>query len=62
MGFCNCFMLCCALLCFNSSFLIILIEKRELIALFVFLVSRDCCFALLHDVTGLSTVCDCVNF
>ena len=28
-------------------------------ALFVFLVSRDCCVAIPHDVTGLSGVCDC---
>ena len=26
---------------------------------FVFLVSRDCCVALLHDATSLSAVCDC---
>ena len=28
-------------------------------ALFVFLVSRDCCVAPPHDATGLSAVCDC---
>ena len=28
-------------------------------ALFVFLVSRDCCVALTHDAMGLSAVCDC---
>ena len=28
-------------------------------ALFVFLVSRDCCVALPHDAMGLSAVCDC---
>ena len=35
--------------------------KRELVALlalFVFLVSRDCCVALSHDAMGLSAVCD----
>ena len=62
MRFCNCSMFCCALLCVHSSFVIISMEKRELIALlclFVFLVSRDCCVAFPHDTTGLSAVCDC---
>ena len=63
-GFCNCSMFCCALLYVHSGFAIILIGKRELVALlcftlFVFLVSRDCCVALTHDVTSLSAVCDC---
>ena len=48
----------CALICVHSSFVIILIGKRELVALFVFLVSHDCCVALPHDATGLSAVCD----
>ena len=52
-------MFCCALLCVHSSFAIILIGKRELFALLIFLVSRDCCVALPHDATGLSAVCDC---
>ena len=53
-------MFCCAFLCVHSSFAIILVEKRELIALlcFVFMVSCDCCVALPHDTTGLSAVCD----
>ena len=33
MGFCNCFMFCCALLYVHSSFAIILMGKRELVAL-----------------------------
>ena len=33
MGFCNCSMFCSALLCVHSSFAIILIGKRELVAL-----------------------------
>ena len=33
MGYCNCSMFCCALLCVHSSFAIILMGKRELIAL-----------------------------
>ena len=61
-GFCSCTMFCCALLYVHSSFAIILMGKREragCFVLFVFLVSRDCCVALPHDATGLSTVCDC---
>ena len=33
MEVCNCYMLCCTLLYVNSSFAIILIGKRELVAL-----------------------------
>ena len=33
-------------------------ERADCFAKFVFLVSRDCCVALPHDATGLSTVCD----
>ena len=33
MGLCNCSMSCCALLCVHSSFAIILMWKRELVAL-----------------------------
>ena len=33
MGFCNCAMFCCGLLYVHSSFAIILMEKRELVAL-----------------------------
>ena len=33
MGFCNCSMFCCVLLCVHSSFAIISIGKRELVAL-----------------------------
>ena len=39
-GFCNCSMFCCALLCIHSSFAIILMGKTELVT---FLVSRVCC-------------------
>ena len=60
-GFCNCSMFCYALLCVHSSFVIISIGKRELVALlwFVFLASPNCCVALPLDATGLSVVCDC---
>ena len=33
MGFCDCFMFCCALLCVHSIFAIVSMEKRELVAL-----------------------------
>ena len=40
---------CCALLCVQSRFAIILMGKIELVALlFVFLMSPDCCAALPH--------------
>ena len=32
-GFCNCYIFCCTLLCVHSSFAIILVWKRELVAL-----------------------------
>ena len=35
-------------------------EKRAgCFALFVFLLSHDCCVTLSHDAMGLSAVCDC---
>ena len=34
-------------------------ESAGCFALFVFLVSRDCCKALPHNFMGLSAVCDC---
>ena len=40
-GFCNCSMFCCALLCVHSSFAIISIGKRELVALLCL-----CCWCL----------------
>ena len=58
-GWCNCSMFCCALLCVHPSFEIISMGKRELVALLVFLVSHDCYMALPHDTMGLSAVCDC---
>ena len=45
MGFFNCSMFCCALLCVHSSFAIILMEERELAALR--------CLSLPHDAMGL---------
>ena len=52
-------MFCCTLLYVQSSFAIISMGRRELVTLFVFLVSLDCCVALPYDATGLSAVCDC---
>ena len=34
-------------------------KEGELVALFVFLVSHDCCVALPQDARGLFAVCDC---
>ena len=55
MGFFNCSMLCCALLCVHSSFAIILMGKRELVALLS--LSSWCLVILPHVATGLSAVC-----
>ena len=54
-------MFSCTFLYVHSSFAIILMEKRELVALFVFLVSRECCMALnlSRGAVGWSAVCDC---
>ena len=59
MGICNCYMLCCVLLCVHSSFAIISMGKGELVALLVFLVSPDFCVTLPHEAKDLSAVCDC---
>ena len=60
MGFCNCSMFCCALLYVHSSFAIIPMGKRELVALLCLSSwSRDYCVALPHDATGLFAICDC---
>ena len=50
-------LLCIALLL--SSFVIILIGKRELVALLVFMVSCDCYVALPHGAMGWYVVSDC---
>ena len=58
-GFYNCSMFCCALLCVHFSFAIILMGKREreLVAL---LCLSSWCVALPNDAT--SAVCDCDIF
>ena len=54
-------MFCCTLLCVPSSFAIILMEKRELVALLGLSswCPSDCCGALSRGAMGLSAVCDC---
>ena len=59
-GVCNCSMFCCTLLYVPSSFAIILIGKRELIALLCLSSwCVDCCVALPRSAMRLSAVCDC---
>ena len=53
----NCSLFCCTLLFVPSSFAIILMGKRKLVALIS--LSRDCCVALSRGAMGLSAVCDC---
>ena len=55
---------CCTLLYVHSSFAIILMGKRELVALLgvSFLVSHDGCVALPRGPMGLSSVCNCGIF
>ena len=62
-GFWNCSMFYCALLCFHSSLSIILMGRESWLLCFVCLPGVcDCCVVLAHDVTGLSAVCDCGIF
>ena len=60
-GVCNCSMFCCTLLCIHSSIAIILMGKRELIAL---LNLSSWCLVMVERLFlampwGLSAVCDC---
>ena len=62
MGVCNCSIFCCTLLCVHSSIAIILLGKRELVALLN--LSSWCLvmvewLALPRGAMGLSVVCDC---
>ena len=60
MGFSNCSMFWCALLCVHSFCNHLDVEERAgCFALFVLLVSGDCCVALPRDATRLYAVCDC---
>ena len=45
-GFCNCSMFCCAYFVSYTSFAVILMGKRGLVALLC-LSSRDCCVAII---------------
>ena len=53
-GFCNCSLFCCVLLCLHSSFAIISMGKREQFAL----LCLSSCVALPRGAMGLSAVCD----
>ena len=61
MGVCNCSMFCCTLLYVHSRVAIILMGKRELVALLN--LSSWCLVmvlaALPREAMGLSAVCDC---
>ena len=59
-GFCACSMSCCTLLCVLSSFAIILMGKRELVALLC--LSSWCPLALPHGAMSWFAVCDCSIF
>ena len=54
-GFCNCSMFCCALLCVRSSLAIILMGKRELVALLS--LSSWCLVIVLWLLCGSSSWC-----
>ena len=68
MGFCNCcnVLLCVTLCPFWFSFRLMLDgkERAGCFALFVFLVSLECCVTLPDDATGGGggAVCECVFF
>ena len=53
-GFCNCSLFCCVILCLHSSFAIISMGKREQFAL----LCLSSCVALPRGAMGLSAVCD----
>ena len=57
MRVCNCSMFCCTLLYVPYSFAIILMGKRELVALIS--LSHHCCVAIPRGAMGSSAVCDC---
>ena len=59
-GFCVCSMFCCALLCVLSSFAIISMEKRELVACLC--LSSWCLIDLPHGAVGWSAMYDCGIF
>ena len=56
MGVYKCSMFCCTLLCVHSSIAIILMGKRELVALREL---SSWCPVMAERATGLYAVCDC---
>ena len=61
MAFCYCSMFCYVFLYSNLICNYVDGEERAgCFAYFVFLVSRDCCFALPRGAMGLSAVCNCI--
>ena len=58
-GFCNCSVFCITLCPFWICNHLDGEERAGCFALFVFLVSCDCCVALPLNARGLSAVCDC---
>ena len=58
MGVCNCSMFCCTLFYVHSSIAIILMEKRELIAL---LNMSSCCLVMV-ELLFLAVPRDCLQF
>ena len=61
-GVCSCSMFCCTLLYVHSSIAMILMGKRELVALLTlssWCLTSDGWAALPHGALGLSAVCDC---
>ena len=56
--FCNCSMVCCAILCFHSSFAIILLGKRELVALLIL----SCWYLVMDEWLFLAVPRVCLQF
>ena len=65
-GFCVGFLFCCAVLCVLSSFAIIPLRKRELVALLLWYSELPCfcCHSLPlpNSAVGWSVLCDCGLF
>ena len=57
--FCVCLLFCYALLCFHSSFAIILKRKRKLVALLLLSYRKKYYVAIPRGAVGWSALCDC---